>query len=221
MTDQLPTGTVTFLFTDVEGSTRLWEEAPDSMMEAIRQHDEAIEGAALAHRGVLFLDELPEFGERLLEVLRQPLEGFPREVSISRASGTITFPANFMLIAALNPCPCGYQTDPKRECRCSPTQIARYRSKISGPLLDRIDIHIEVPAVPHKELTSETPGTSSRLLDGLAESRDESGAPALNVWMSHGDAVEEAPAGFKVMASTAGLPVALPTRARLDPAVAR
>ncbi len=116
---------------------------------------------SLAHRGVLFLDELPEFGERLLEVLRQPLEGTPREVSISRASGTITFPANFMLIAAQNPCPCGYYGDPAHPCTCSNAMITRYQKRISGPLMDRIDLHVEVPRVEYEKLTAKTRGEPS------------------------------------------------------------
>ena len=114
---------------------------------------------SLAHHGVLFLDELPEFDRRTLEVMRQPLED--RTVTISRALRSTTFPANFMLVAALNPCPCGFRTDPRRSCSCSPTQIERYMARISGPLLDRIDIHIEVPAVPFQELSSSQQGTSS------------------------------------------------------------
>jgi magnesium chelatase family protein len=114
---------------------------------------------SLGHNGVLFLDELPEFNRSALEVLRQPLED--GVVTISRALNSVTFPANFMLIAAMNPCPCGYRTDPRRECHCSPPAIDRYMSRISGPLLDRIDIHIEVPAVPFQELSGSTPGTSS------------------------------------------------------------
>ncbi len=114
---------------------------------------------SLAHHGVLFLDELPEFNRRTLEVMRQPLED--RVVTISRALRSTTFPANFMLVAALNPCPCGFRTDPRRNCSCSPTQIERYMARISGPLLDRIDIHIEVPAVSFQELSAGTPGTSS------------------------------------------------------------
>ena len=105
---------------------------------------------SLAHNGVLFLDELPEFKKHVLEVLRQPLEdGW---VTISRAASTLTYPCNVMLMAAMNPCPCGYYTDPKHSCRCTPQQVQRYRSKISGPLMDRIDIHVEVPAVPYKDL---------------------------------------------------------------------
>ena len=105
---------------------------------------------SLAHRGVLFLDELPEFGLSVLEVLRQPLED--KVVTISRAQGTITYPANFMLVAAMNPCPCGFFNDPVRECTCSSTAIARYQKRISGPLLDRIDIHVEVPRVDYEKL---------------------------------------------------------------------
>jgi magnesium chelatase family protein len=114
---------------------------------------------SLAHHGVLFLDELPEFKKHVLEVLRQPLEDF--KVTISRAATSLTYPSNFMLLAAMNPCPCGYFADPKHTCRCSHQQIHRYRSKISGPLLDRIDIHVEVPAVPYKDLMQESNAESS------------------------------------------------------------
>ncbi len=107
---------------------------------------------SFAHNGVLFLDELPEFSRSVLEVLRQPLED--NIVSISRASGSLTFPADFILVAAMNPCPCGYSTDEKKQCSCTSTQIQKYLSKISGPLLDRIDMHIEVPAVRYKDITS-------------------------------------------------------------------
>ena len=105
---------------------------------------------SLSHNGVLFLDELPEFPRNVLEVMRQPLED--GSVSIARASMSLTFPARFMLAAAMNPCPCGYHNDGKRECHCSPPMIQRYLQKISGPLLDRIDIHIDVPAVNYKEM---------------------------------------------------------------------
>ena len=114
---------------------------------------------SLAHNGILFLDELPEFNRRTLEVLRQPLED--NRVTISRAIGSVTFPARLMLVAAMNPCPCGYRSDPRRQCNCSPMQIERYLARISGPLLDRIDIHIEVPPVPFRELSDKTSGTSS------------------------------------------------------------
>ena len=116
---------------------------------------------SLAHRGVLFLDELPEFGTKLIEVLRQPLEGWPREIAISRATGTITFPASFMLIAAQNPCPCGYYGDPKHECTCSNAMITRYQKRISGPLMDRIDIHVDVPRVDFEKLTGARTGEKS------------------------------------------------------------
>ncbi len=107
---------------------------------------------SLAHHGVLFLDELPEFRRQTLEVMRQPLED--GEVTVARAAGSFTFPARFMLVAAMNPCPCGYYGDFKRQCRCSPRQIENYRQRISGPLLDRIDLHVEVPLVDFRELTS-------------------------------------------------------------------
>jgi magnesium chelatase family protein len=114
---------------------------------------------SLGHNGVLFLDELPEFERNVLEVLRQPLE--EGAVTIARASMSVTFPSRFMLAAAMNPCPCGFFGDPTRACRCTPPQIARYVSKISGPLLDRIDIHIEIPAVKYKELRGTTEVESS------------------------------------------------------------
>lgn len=114
---------------------------------------------SLAHRGVLFLDELPEFPRSVLEALRQPLED--KEVTISRAAGSLTFPAKFILLAAQNPCPCGYLTDPKKVCVCMPGQIQRYQKKISGPLLDRIDIHLEVPAVEMDKLTGDYQAESS------------------------------------------------------------
>ncbi len=114
---------------------------------------------SLAHNGVLFLDELPEFKKHVLEVLRQPLEDM--KVTISRAASTITYPSGLMLIAAMNPCPCGYNTDPKHECHCTLQQISKYKSKISGPLMDRIDIHVEVPAVPYKDLTGKVSPESS------------------------------------------------------------
>ncbi len=110
---------------------------------------------SLAHQGVLFLDELPEFDRTVLEVLRQPLED--QKVTISRASMSLTFPASFMLAAAMNPCPCGFWNDPTRDCRCTPLLIQRYVGRISGPLLDRIDIHVDVPAVKFRELTGDVP----------------------------------------------------------------
>jgi magnesium chelatase family protein len=122
---------------------------------------------SLAHRGVLFLDELPEFGARTLEGLRQPLED--GMVSIARATGTLAFPARFMFISAMNPCPCGYYGDPVRECTCSMQTISRYQKRISGPLLDRIDIHIEVPRVDYQKLTDERMGERSAALRGRVE----------------------------------------------------
>jgi magnesium chelatase family protein len=117
---------------------------------------------SLAHHGVLFLDELPEFNRRSLEVLRQPLE--EGKVTIARALASVTFPASFVLIAAMNPCPCGYLGDPRRACKCGPLQIERYMGRISGPLLDRIDLHIEVPSVPFQELSAPSEGTSSAVM---------------------------------------------------------
>ncbi len=114
---------------------------------------------SLSHHGVLFLDELPEFDRTALEALRQPLE--TGTVTISRASVSITYPAQIMLVCATNPCPCGYFTDPRKECHCTPYQIQKYLSKISGPLLDRIDIHVEVPALHHSELVSTSKGQTS------------------------------------------------------------
>jgi magnesium chelatase family protein len=107
---------------------------------------------SLSHRGVLFLDELPEFGQQTLEVLRQPLED--HIVTISRAQGSVTFPANFMLIAAMNPCPCGNYGDPQKNCVCSESTVSRYQRRISGPLMDRIDIFVEVPRVDYEKLAS-------------------------------------------------------------------
>jgi magnesium chelatase family protein len=117
---------------------------------------------SLAHNGTLFLDELPEFKRNVLELLRQPVED--GRVNISRAAGTISYPARFILAAAMNPCPCGFFTDPQRTCRCTPSQIQQYMSKISGPLLDRIDIHADVPAVKYRELAGETGGEPSETM---------------------------------------------------------
>jgi magnesium chelatase family protein len=114
---------------------------------------------SLSHRGVLFLDELPEFGHSDLEVLRQPLED--KMVTISRAQGSVTFPANFMLIGAMNPCPCGYFGDSAKACTCSPMAVSRYQRRISGPLLDRIDIFVEVPRVDYEKLADDVDGESS------------------------------------------------------------
>ncbi|HEY7503595.1 MAG TPA: YifB family Mg chelatase-like AAA ATPase [Gemmatimonadales bacterium] len=119
---------------------------------------------SLAHGGVLFLDELPEFRRNVLEGLRQPLED--GTVTLSRAALTLSFPAQFMLAAAMNPCPCGYRGDPLHGCRCAPPEVERYRSRVSGPLLDRIDIHLEVPAVPYRDLAGMPPEESSAAIRG-------------------------------------------------------
>jgi magnesium chelatase family protein len=122
---------------------------------------------SLAHRGVLFLDEFPEFGTRVLEVLRQPLED--KVVTISRAHGSLTFPANFMLVAAMNPCPCGYAGDAVRACTCAPALVTRYQKRISGPMIDRIDIHVEVPRVEFAKLADPEPGESSSAVRARVE----------------------------------------------------
>jgi magnesium chelatase family protein len=126
---------------------------------------------SLAHRGVLFLDELPEFGTRMLEMLRQPLED--KQVSISRSAGSLTYPASFTLIAAMNPCPCGYYGDPEKECTCSMTMVSRYQKRISGPLLDRIDIHVEVPRVDYEKLSSDRLGEPSQAVRARVETARE------------------------------------------------
>ncbi|MBI4427316.1 MAG: YifB family Mg chelatase-like AAA ATPase [Candidatus Magasanikbacteria bacterium] len=126
---------------------------------------------SLAHRGVLFLDEFPEFPRTVLESLRQPLED--GVVTISRAQGTITFPASFTLVASQNPCPCGYATDPDRTCSCSPMQVSRYQKKISGPLLDRIDLHVEVPRVKFEKLAKEELAESSEKIRERVEAARE------------------------------------------------
>src|SRR3954470_17851068 len=125
---------------------------------------------SLAHKGVLFLDEMPEFNRKTLEVLRQPLE--EGMVTISRALRSTSFPAEFVLVAAMNPCPCGYRSDPRRACTCSPPQVEKYLGRISGPLLDRIDLHVEVPAVPFTQLAEAPPGpTSADFLNQVLKAR--------------------------------------------------
>jgi magnesium chelatase family protein len=114
---------------------------------------------SLGHQGVLFLDEFPEFGHVTLESLRQPIED--RTVTVSRVHGSVTFPASFMLVAAMNPCPCGYYGDPFKECKCSPGEISRYHRRISGPLLDRIDIFVDVPHLDYEKLTEDKPTESA------------------------------------------------------------
>jgi magnesium chelatase family protein len=117
---------------------------------------------SLAHNGVLFLDEMPEFDRRVLEVLRQPLED--GRVTIARAARTAAFPAHFVLVAAMNPCPCGFLGDERRECRCTPPQVAKYRGRLSGPLRDRIDLIVDVPAVPVQAITDTGPGESTAVV---------------------------------------------------------
>jgi magnesium chelatase family protein len=117
---------------------------------------------SLAHNGVLFLDELPEFKKNILEMLRQPLED--GQVCISRAAQSLTFPASFMMVAAMNPCPCGFLGDPQHECICAPPMLQRYQTRLSGPLLDRIDLHIEVPRVPHKDLADPLDAEASAVI---------------------------------------------------------
>jgi magnesium chelatase family protein len=126
---------------------------------------------SLAHHGVLFLDELPEFGSRVLEVMRQPIED--KIVTISRAQGSLTFPANFQLIGAMNPCPCGYYGDPVKPCTCSPGIVTKYQKRISGPLLDRIDIHIEVPRVEYEKLSDNRLGEPSVMIQTRVEAARE------------------------------------------------
>lgn len=126
---------------------------------------------SLAHRGVLFLDELLEFGNHTLEVLRQPIED--KQVTISRARVALSFPANFMLVSAMNPCPCGYYGDPVKECTCSPTVIRRYQQRLSGPMLDRIDIHVDVPRVDYDKLTDERRGEPSAAIRARVEAARE------------------------------------------------
>lgn len=126
---------------------------------------------SLSHRGVLFLDEFPEFPRNVLEALRQPLED--GVVTVSRATGSLTFPAEFLLVAAQNPCPCGFLSDPEKHCVCSPTQIMRYQKKVSGPILDRIDIHIEVPRVKYEKLASEKVSEASAMVKERVEKARE------------------------------------------------
>jgi magnesium chelatase family protein len=126
---------------------------------------------SLAHRGVLFLDELPEFGPRVLEVLRQPIED--KLVTISRAQGSLTFPANFQMVAAMNPCPCGFAGDPIKPCTCSPAVVTKYQKRISGPLLDRIDIHISVPRVEYDKLSDRRTGETSAAVRARVEAARE------------------------------------------------
>jgi magnesium chelatase family protein len=127
---------------------------------------------SLAHRGVLFLDEFPEFGTRVLEVMRQPMED--KVVTISRAKGSLTFPANFQLIAAMNPCPCGYYGDSLKPCTCAPALVTKYQKRISGPLLDRIDIHIEVPRVDYEKLSGDRMGESSEAIRARVQAARDS-----------------------------------------------
>jgi magnesium chelatase family protein len=153
--DQLPVGTA------------LVRHRPFRAPHHTLSHAELVSGGnipkpgeiSLAHRGVLFLDEFPEFGTRVLEVMRQPMED--KVVTISRAKGSLTFSANFQLIAAMNPCPCGYHGDSQKPCSCAHALVTKYQKRISGPLLDRIDIHIEVPRVDYEKLSGDRVGETS------------------------------------------------------------
>jgi magnesium chelatase family protein len=152
--------------------------------------------ASLAHNGVLFLDELTEFRRDVLEALRQPLED--RQVTVARAQATLAFPASFQMVAAANPCPCGYLGDTRRECGCTPPAVQRYRARLSGPLLDRLDLQVTVPAVPWRELSADRRGEASEIVAGrVAEARrvqerrysarghhcnGEMGADAIRLW---------------------------------------
>lgn len=127
--------------------------------------------ASLAHNGVLFLDELPEFKKHVLEVLRQPLED--KRITIARATQSLSYPASFMLIAAMNPCPCGFAGDPNHACRCLPNHVTRYRGRVSGPLMDRIDIHVEVPGLRYRELAKTREGESSASIRARVEAARE------------------------------------------------
>jgi len=145
---------------------------------------------SLAHHGILFLDEFAEFPRNVLEMIRQPLES--RVVTVSRAKGSITFPANFMLIAAMNPCPCGYLGTRLRRCKCTPRQVERYLSRISGPLLDRIDIHVDVPPVSFNKLRSKARRSDSNLIKqdvlkvrGVQARRFGNGKLTTNATMNH------------------------------------
>jgi len=138
---------------------------------------------SLAHRGVLFLDEFPEFGSRVLEVMRQPLED--KQVTISRAQGSLTFPANFQLVAAMNPCPCGFYGDAVKECTCSNQIVTRYQKRISGPMLDRIDIHIEVPSVDYDKLSDARLGEPSELIQKRVEAAREMQRKRFSFTASH------------------------------------
>ncbi len=140
---------------------------------------------SLAHRGVLFLDELPEFGPRVLEVMRQPIED--KVVTISRAQGSLTFPANFQLIGAMNPCPCGFYGDPIKPCSCSPGIVTKYQKRISGPLLDRIDIHIEVPRVEYEKLSDERLGEPSSTIQKRVEAARQVQRLRFGVGASHSE----------------------------------
>jgi magnesium chelatase family protein len=122
---------------------------------------------SLSHQGVLFLDELPEWRREVLEVLRQPLED--RHVTLCRAAATVTYPADFLLVAAMNPCMCGYLGDPRHRCTCTPPEVAKYRARVSGPLMDRIDLHVEVPAVAFRDLASTAGGEASTVVRARAQ----------------------------------------------------
>jgi magnesium chelatase family protein len=171
---------------------------------------------SLAHRGVLFLDELPEFGPRVLEVMRQPIED--KIVTISRAQGSLTFPANFQLIAAMNPCPCGYYGDSLKPCTCSPSTVTKYQKRISGPLLDRIDIHVEVPRVEYEKLSDDRLGESTAAIQARVEAARQRQRDRFGV------GVKDSPEGDPVDAGMAGAnasPLQIQCNADMRPAEVR
>ncbi len=172
---------------------------------------------SLAHRGVLFMDELPEFGQQNLETLRTPLED--KVVTISRASGSLSFPANFMLISSMNPCPCGYYGDQRHACTCSPAMVTRYQKRLSGPFLDRIDIHIEVPRIEYEKLADDRLGEPSSKIRERVEKARERQRQRFESFTPTGQEKEEgARAGYKILTNAEMGPAEIREFCRLDSA---